>query len=587
MKAKEKIMIGINVIVLIFVTIALMFSTSMGETISFLNVGKQLAGGEELSFNLIASPEEARVKAGDTVTITLSVADISMGKTGLNSIVGNLEYDEDLFDEMTIEGNKNGEGQADWQIELNQIENHALYGKFCIYAIEEGVTENQDVVKMTLKLKSDLKPQTTEVKFLDLQSSDGNVAVDEQERIVKIIIYDEEPRPEQPEVLPEEPEKVPEGTVQTGDQVIVIAIIVIAVTILANILVFVKNKKVKTISIIVVILLGLLSTCITVFAKNIDQDIMDKISKNESWLNSEKYLVTDVDISRIAPNSKIEQIKNNFNKEIKIYESTKDEKNVENLSEKTTGTVTTGMLIKTADEENNYYVSVVGDLDRDGESNQVELTTIIRNTINSAKWGVTGIQAKSADMKLDGEIDEKDITASVRYIVYGELEIPGFEQVKAPILEIVEGTFNEHIDAYEDTIKIKVTEQEENAEKTVYKIVGTTDTEYTEITSGDVVTLEENGTYKILAYTYGKLGNRSEISTIIVNKDKAIADYTIEYYKDDILMDTYEAEARIASTIETYPDKTPDGYRLGNIENRPLTITSSKIISRTPRVCPL
>ena len=406
MKAKEKIMIGINVIVLIFVTIALMFSTSMGETISFLNVGKQLAGGEELSFNLIASPEEARVKAGDTVTITLSVADISMGKTGLNSIVGNLEYDEDLFDEMTIEGNKNGEGQADWQIELNQIENHALYGKFCIYAIEEGVTENQDVVKMTLKLKSDLKPQTTEVKFLDLQSSDGNVAVDEQERIVKIIIYDEEPRPEQPEVLPEEPEKVPEGTVQTGDQVIVIAIIVIAVTILANILVFVKNKKVKTISIIVVILLGLLSTCITVFAKNIDQDIMDKISKNESWLNSEKYLVTDVDISRIAPNSKIEQIKNNFNKEIKIYESTKDEKNVENLSEKTTGTVTTGMLIKTADEENNYYVSVVGDLDRDGESNQVELTTIIRNTINSAKWGVTGIQAKSADMKLDGEIDD-------------------------------------------------------------------------------------------------------------------------------------------------------------------------------------
>ena len=70
-----------------------------------------------MSFNLIASPEETKVKAGATVEITLSAEDIKIGKEGLNSIVGHLSYDESLFDSVEIKA----EEKKGWNIELNQI----------------------------------------------------------------------------------------------------------------------------------------------------------------------------------------------------------------------------------------------------------------------------------------------------------------------------------------------------------------------------------------------------------------------------------------------------------------------------------
>ena len=178
MKQTKKCMAIIDIVIIIITAIMILSNAKVSSIITSIKEGLRLGGGENLSFNLITSPDEIRAKAGDTVTFDLSVADISVGEEGLNSIVGELNYNEALFENMEVQGIKNANqqysGLADWEVELNKVKTSPLYGKFCIYTMREGITENQKIVKMTLKLKSDLKPQTTEIKFTNIESSDGN-----------------------------------------------------------------------------------------------------------------------------------------------------------------------------------------------------------------------------------------------------------------------------------------------------------------------------------------------------------------------------------------------------------------------------
>ena len=175
MKNKQKLILLIDVLIIILAIITLRFNNAVPSIMAVLKQSKVTAESEDLGFNFIPSPKETRAKAGETVTINIDVADIKIGENGLNSIVGFLQYDEILFETMEIESTEN------WNIELNQNQNHPLYGKFCIYTMNEGIKENQQIAEMTLKLKQNLKPQTTEIKFNDIVSSDGNIGVSEQD----------------------------------------------------------------------------------------------------------------------------------------------------------------------------------------------------------------------------------------------------------------------------------------------------------------------------------------------------------------------------------------------------------------------
>lgn len=117
----------------------------------------------------------------------------------MNNIVGYLQYDETLFDDVKIEGIN------EWHFEQNQDKSHERYGKFVIYTMKDGVDQNQNIAELTLKLKKDLKPQKTEIKFTKLQSSDGEVSVDEDDKKATIEIYEETQEPEKPEE-PQKPE---------------------------------------------------------------------------------------------------------------------------------------------------------------------------------------------------------------------------------------------------------------------------------------------------------------------------------------------------------------------------------------------
>lgn len=524
MNSRKWLIIVMDIIIVILTITTIVFGSKIANFITQVQRENFFSGAGNLSFKLTANPEEARVKAGDVVTIELNISDIHAGKDGINSIVGNLKYDESLFDSMKIEGIN------DWNIELNQIKNHPLYGKFCIYTVQEGVKENEKIVRMTLKLKNNLKPQETYVYFQNLESSDGDSAIKEQNRKVKIIIYEDG--------IPEEPEKPeqPEGNVQTGDTATILAIAILLITVIINVLFFVNNKKIRIISISVVLLAGISAFCVYTFAYSEEtQQMLEKLSVNETWLNSSKYLVTDNNISRISPNTNIVELKNNLDKKVAIYD---DSTVVES------GKVVTGLKVKSENENEEQIAVVVGDMDKDGDSNQVELTTIIRNVIDSKKWNLNNEKAIAADINIDNEINIKDVKSSVKYIVYGEMEIPEVIEVKAPTVEIVDGAYDNELESYIDNVVVKITENEENAQNTMYKIEGTNNQQsYTEIKSGEIVTLTKEGVYKISAYTYGELGNRSKISsvTLVISKKEKYS-LIVHHYKEGTTIKIAEDE---------------------------------------------
>ncbi|HOZ55543.1 MAG TPA: hypothetical protein PK993_05885, partial [Clostridia bacterium] len=88
MKLRKNIIIAINLMIMIIMMLAIIFRSDVNKVITKINTQNTLADGNNLSFNLIATPEEKRVKSGETVTIQLTLSDINVGEQGLNSIVG-------------------------------------------------------------------------------------------------------------------------------------------------------------------------------------------------------------------------------------------------------------------------------------------------------------------------------------------------------------------------------------------------------------------------------------------------------------------------------------------------------------------
>lgn len=537
-------------ILFVDVFVAILVVTFMLTTKNFTQIfwatapEKSLAGAETMGFNFLASPEETKTKAGETVILTLSVADISAGENGINSIVGFLDYNESLFETVEFQGINSG-NQSDgntnnsvlngWNIEVNRIKGHELYGKFCIYTLQEGVKENQDVVKITLKLKSDLAPQTTEVNFTNLVSSDGVYEIAEEDRTAVIIIEDVGDDENQgtegdgdqgtegdgnqgsegdgSQGTEGDGDQGTEGggdqdsegngnqgsngnqnsnglgnsnnqsnSPQTGDTKILIVVAILILVIIVNLLIFCKKSKIKIIVTVVTIIVGILSFVIISNAQNTQNnaqpltvnDKINKISFQENLLNTDKVLVKDSTISAATPEMTVEDFLNIFNSQIKV---------TDNGTQVISGELKTGMNVSLLnptsadiDKDTIYEVVVAGDINKDGISNQIELTKIIRNIINNQKWQLNDIEKLAADMNIDRKINNEDIEASVNYIVYGnyfkytETVQEDIRNVDAPTIEAVQGNFNEEVNCYIDDAIIRITETDKNASKTRYKI---------------------------------------------------------------------------------------------------------------------
>ena len=229
--------------------------------------------------------------------------------------------------------------------------------------------------------------------------------------------------------------------------------------------------------------------------------------KNEDDENliSTKYLVTDNVIKRVKENTSIEEFKKAFEREVKIYT---DEAMDEEVTE---GIIKTGMTV--VDKEDTYIAVVDGDVSKDGKVDQIDVSKMIRQ--ETEEIGKV-------------EASEYGIEKVARKIVYGEYELEKVKEVEKPEIKVVNGQQGEN-EWYTTDVELEINQKEEQGKKTVYKIKGTEEKEETQIEEGQKITIDKDGIYKVIAYTYGEEGNRSRITYEIIKVNKTGIEATINY----------------------------------------------------------
>ena len=255
-----------------------------------------------------------------------------------------------------------------------------------------------------------------------------------------------------------------------------------------------------------------------------EDEIIARLQKeNEDNPESTNYLITDEYISNVLPETTVENLKKNIKEVVKVYENEGKE------SEIKTGKVKTGMVVEYVDNSRTYGLSVLGDINRDGSLNQIELTREIRDIEKTAGWNISEkIDIYSGDMNRNGKIDKDDVESIIEYIVYGKLETNKFATILKPEIKVTSGNFK--VDRYDSNVEIEITQKDENGQRTVYKVTDSNESEdgqYIEIENRESIKIEKDGIYKITAYTYGAEGNKSKGENVIIVREKPT--YTVKY----------------------------------------------------------
>ena len=360
-------------------------------------------------------------------------------------------------------------------------------------------------------------------------------------------------------------------------------------------------KKWKVIACILIPILAIASiigALVISHGETVEEEYVAKLMlENEENPESGKYLVTDEYISRVSPNTDVKDFKKNFSKgeEVKVYEDKACQKEVNS------GYVYSGMYAKYENNGKILNISVLGDIAKedkdkelnigDGEFNQVELTRQIRHYVETEGWKIEKTEdMQSADITCDKNIDDKDISSSIQYIVYNKLEIPEVKKVESPKIEVTEGEkFGE--DRYTGKVKIQIEQinKKEESKKTVYKVTGDKVTGYVELQGEKAeITLDKEGIYKVTAYTYGKLDNKSKAETKIIKITNGNKTYKVEHYKETLedgkyeLVETENLEGKIGEEVSgvakefvgfSYNEKNAESITKGKIEqNKDLTL---------------
>ena len=237
----------------------------------------------------------------------------------------------------------------------------------------------------------------------------------------------------------------------------------------------------------------------------LSEEIEKLKNEDDENLISTKYLVTDNVIKRVKENTSIEEFKKAFEREIKIYT---DEMMNEEVTE---GIIKTGMTV--VDKEDTYIAVVDGDVSKDGKVDQIDVSKMVRQ--ETEEIGKV-------------EASEYGIEKVARKIVYGEYELEKVKEVEKPEIKVVNGQQGEN-EWYTTDVELEINQKEEQGKKTVYKIKGTEEKEETQIEEGQKITIDKDGIYKVIAYTYGEEGNRSGITYEIIKVNKTGIEATINY----------------------------------------------------------
>lgn len=115
-------------------------------------------------------PTSKEIKAGNKITITLSIYDIKMGDYGINTLEGIIEYDKEIFETVK---STDIQSKNNWSTTYND-ENSILNGKFLSANLTSGVKEDTEIFTVTLKVHSYITESiNTKITFKDITSNNG------------------------------------------------------------------------------------------------------------------------------------------------------------------------------------------------------------------------------------------------------------------------------------------------------------------------------------------------------------------------------------------------------------------------------
>lgn len=143
MKTKLKTLITVSIMALIVVISTISNAASVGMTLS----------------------SNSKLKAGDTVTVTMSLGNIDAGN-GIDTITAELNYDKNVFE--TVE-TSNLIASNSWTPTYASSTNMLTVVK------NSKVTKGETVLTITLKVKSTLSVKSTTVTLKDIVVSGGRV----------------------------------------------------------------------------------------------------------------------------------------------------------------------------------------------------------------------------------------------------------------------------------------------------------------------------------------------------------------------------------------------------------------------------
>mgnify|MGYP003303518372 CR=1 FL=1 len=115
----------------------------------------------------------------ENIVLLLKLKDVNFENI-ISTIEGNLEYDKEVFSEASIE-NLNG-----WSIVYNNEEN--ANGKFLGFKISDEQIISEDLCKITLKLKENVKDSNTQIIMRNIKSADGDKLVSTEDKVINISV---------------------------------------------------------------------------------------------------------------------------------------------------------------------------------------------------------------------------------------------------------------------------------------------------------------------------------------------------------------------------------------------------------------
>lgn len=148
------------------------------------------------SLNTILNATSQQLYAEDTVVFKVKLDNLNDIKHGVNAYKATLLYDDNIFEKVSEIDFKT---TNDWE----GLRYNPDTGEFVVYK-RAGITDGEDIVNISLKVKENAKASKTEVKLVDAVASEGKKDLfiqDTNETKVNIDIIEEQKEPDDKPVV--------------------------------------------------------------------------------------------------------------------------------------------------------------------------------------------------------------------------------------------------------------------------------------------------------------------------------------------------------------------------------------------------